>query len=203
MLKIIKPKDHDAHRQRIGALLDLLTVYQGFDLPLEKRSKSHFIIAESDEEGVYGGAVLYLQSIAPHLDLAGTDTNEEAVIKLTSAFQAEGEEYWTARICLCLEEGTSVAKILETQDICHRFYKNLYQAFTKFGEEQRIDYLAYTLRVAETYSMKTYEYWPYRLDVALADQDHEFGHGLLSLKGKAFKARSFKDLQYDKSRRQA
>ena len=42
MLKIISPRDHESQRQRIDAFLDLLAVYQEFDLPSEKQSKSHF-----------------------------------------------------------------------------------------------------------------------------------------------------------------
>lgn len=198
MLKISKQKDYALHHEKVEALLDLLSIYQQFDLAAEKHSKSHFIIAESDEKGVYGGALLYPQEIAPHFLPIATDTNEEKIIKLTSAFQTEENAYWTARICLCLEMPRSVTDILPAQGICYRFYKELYLDFKKFGEEERIDFLAYTLWNGETYSMKTYEYWPYRLDIVLADPDHDFNHGLLSLKGKRFKTR-----QYDKSWRQS
>ena len=189
MLKIIRPEDYIFYEDRIETLLNLLSVGQHFDLPIEKHSKSHFIIAENEEKDVYGGAVIYPQKIPFPLELIETDTHEERAIKLTSAFQVKGDDYWRARICLCLELGRSVAAILETQDMCHRFYKALYLAFKQFGEEQSTDYLAYTLWLPETYSMKTYEYWPYRLDVTIEDPDHDFNHGLLSLKGKAFKAR--------------
>lgn len=197
MLKIIGPNGQKFHQSTIGAFLDLLKVYQNFELSLEIAEKATFLIAEDERYGVYGGAVLYPQKIPSHLDLEETDRNEETIIKLTSTFQVEGKEYWTARICLCLESGASVAKILETQDLCHHFSNNLYQAFIQFGEEQGIDYLAYTFRVPETYNLKTFERWPYQLGVAVADPDHDFGHGILFLKGNAFKAR-----QYDKSWRQ-
>jgi conjugal transfer ATP-binding protein TraC len=57
MLKIIKQKDQTLHHEKVEALLDLLSVYQRFELSAEKQAKSHFILAESDEKSVYGGAV--------------------------------------------------------------------------------------------------------------------------------------------------
>lgn len=198
VLKIIEPKSHNMYRATIDSFLDLLKQHHDLIFSPEIRDRSIFLIASAEnfspsgsksEGEIYGGAILYPQKIPSVLDLADTDTNEEMVIKLTSFFQPKGEEYWTARICLCLEMDTSAAAILETQDISHRFYKELYQAFNKFGKAEGIDYLAYSLRVFETYNVKTFERWPYQLGIMVADPDHEFAQGILSLTGKAFKAR--------------
>ena len=203
MLEFIEPSsDYWCERETIDPFLALLEYHHGVRFSPELRESPAFFIASrkklfslrtSDEE-IYGGAVLYRQKIPSHLDLSDTDTNEETVIKLTSAFQVEGDEYWTARICLCLEHGTSGEVILETQNICRRFYQDLYQAFTKFGKAQGIDYLAFTLRISETYKMKTFEHWPYQLGVNVANSNDDLVHGLLSLNGKAFKIRRYQKL---------
>ncbi|MBA3814751.1 MAG: hypothetical protein H0X26_09795, partial [Alphaproteobacteria bacterium] len=148
-----------------------------------------FSLKQLSHEETYGGAILYRQKIPPVLDLLNTDTNQEKVIKLTSLFHPKGDEYWTARICLGLEHGLSGEAILETQNNCHQFYKDLYQAFMKFGKAQGIDYLAFTLRIAETYRMTTFENWPFQLGITVANANDGLVHGLLSLKGKGFKSR--------------
>ena len=189
MLKTIEPPLHESHKTPINSLLALLTREHGFSLPPKVQARSTFLIASEDKNGVYGGVVLYPQKIAATLDLEPNDTVEENAIKLTSAFQPKGDEYWVARIVLYLERGSSASAMQDAQDICHRFYHNLYRAFASFGERMGLEYLGYTLRIAETYHLKAPTSWPYQLGIVPVDAKDGFIHGILSLKGKSFRPR--------------
>ena len=191
MLRSIEPPFHESHKAPIDSFLTLLKREHKFSVPPKVQTRSTFLIAADNQHGIYGGAVLYPQKIASTLDLEHGDTSEETLIKLTSAFQPKGEEYWTAIILLCLKPGSTAAPILEAQDVCHRFYQNLYRAFIAFGERMGIHYLAYTLQIAETYRLKTYQPWPCELDLVLTGPEAGFVYGILSLKGKPFRARRY------------
>jgi hypothetical protein len=188
MLKIINPNLHEDHGRRINSLLDLLKIYHNFYLSPEIQEKATFIIAEDETRGVYGGAVLYPQKISSSLELAASDTDEETLGKMFSAFQPKGRVYWIARICLCIggEKGSSV---FDRLDLCLSFYKNLYKALTDFGIAEDIEYLSFTLYVSNTIMVLPYEEWPYLLEVKLTEDTDGFLHGILSLKGNKFRLR--------------
>ena len=82
--------------------------------------------------------------------------------------------------------------------IPRRSQQELYQVFTEFGGKQGIEYLGYTLCVAETYNMNAFECWPRHLGVAPGGSQCDYIHGILSLKNKGFKAR-----QYSKAGRES
>ncbi|HUX79405.1 MAG TPA: hypothetical protein VMW10_06650 [Alphaproteobacteria bacterium] len=193
MLKVIEPHAHDLHRATLDSFLGLLKIYQNFCLSPEMKEKAIFLIAEDETRGVYGGAVLYLQQIAPSFDLALGDTREEILGKMFSTFQPKGEEYWRARICFCVEKDAS-SSVLEAVKFCQDFYKKLYKAFAKFGEKKKVEYLPFTLRTADVrvdnnVNILTYKAWPYLLEVRPAETCLEFFHGILSLGGNKFKLR--------------
>lgn len=148
MLKEITSKNYEFHKSNVDPLLDFLKIYQSFRLSSEERDKATFLIAEDDQRGVYGGAVLYPQKISPSLALSPSDTREKSLRKMFSAFQPEGQEYWTARICLCAAWETSTP-ILEIEKLLECFYQNLYQSFAQFGKKKGIEYLTLTHRTID------------------------------------------------------
>lgn len=193
VLKIIESQAHKFHEQKISSLLGLLKIYQNFYLSPEAHDKATFVIAEDDKRGVYGGAVLYPRKISPSLKFMSEDTQDEKLKKIFSSFQPKVKEYWTARTCLCIGHDTSTS-LLETVELCQRFYRNLYKAFCYFGEKENTEYLTFTLHTIDTHvdnnlRILTYQTWPYLLEIKLSDNSDGFFHGILSLKGNAFKAR--------------
>jgi hypothetical protein len=193
MLKVIEPQIHELHGPLLDSLLGLLKIYQGFYLSPEQQDKATFLIPEDDKRGVYGGAVLYTQKISPSLDLAANDTRDETLGKMFSAFQPKVKAYWTARICLCIGQDPSTPH-LETIELYENFYKNLYKAFTEFGEKKETEYLTFTFQATggctdNTLSALLYKNWPYLLEARPSESPDGYVHGILSLKGNKFKAR--------------
>jgi hypothetical protein len=196
MLKIIEPQAHEFYNQKIDSLLSLFKIYQNFYLDPEAQDRATFVIAEDNKRGVYGGTVLYPRKISSVLKLMPEDTYDEALGKMFSSFHAEGKEYWTARICLCIGHDTSTP-LIETVKLCQRFYRNLYKAFLYFGEKNGIETLTFTLRPAEAHvnnslCLLTYQAWPYFLEVRPSDESGGYYNGILSLKGNALKIGTLK-----------
>lgn len=193
MLKIIEPHVHEFYGEKIDTLLGLLKIYQNFYLFPDDRDKATFVVAEDDKRGIYGGAVLYPCMTFPSLEFMPEDTHDEILGKIFSSFHPKTQEYWTARICLCIGHDTSTP-LFEAVKLCQHFYRTLYKAFCYFGEQKRIEYLTFTLRptdthVGNTLRMLTYQTWPYLIEVRASENSDRLFHGILSLKENPFKAR--------------
>ena len=192
MLKSIDSQFYEPRKVRTDSLLSLLKIYHRFYLSFEAHDRATFLVAEDDKRGVYGGAVLYPQKISSSLDISSEDTREERLEKLFSAFQPKGQEYWKARLCLCIGHDTTTP-LFEQIHLCQNFFGNLYYAFTVFGARKEIDYLAITLRLADTrvdnsLNILAYKNWPL-LEVKPSGEPDGYFHGILSLKGNPFEQR--------------
>jgi len=192
MLKIIAPQDHDGHQLQVDSFLNFLKIYQNFSLPLEVQERATFLIAENDVTGVYGGAILYPHSLAPTFELAVKEPEEESLNKMFSAFQFKGKEYWRARIGLYIGDINCSASLSKALDLCDHFYQNLYEAFKAFGSEKSVDYLPFTIHMADVLLTLPHKEWPYFLEVRVDNNSSHYFHGVLSLNGRRFKIRKQK-----------
>jgi len=185
MFKIITPHGHNFHQLAIRSFLDLLKVYQNFKLNSCRKMKSTFIIAEENKRGIYGGAVLYPQKVNNPIEPASYDRYEDSFREAFATFQPDVHEFWTARICFCLEI-TPSSKNLEEINLCGNFYRNLYEAFLAFGLSKEIDFLAFSLYSFERLKPPLYKKWPHCMPVQFSHTSDGLYHGILSFSGKKF-----------------
>ncbi|OJW46258.1 MAG: hypothetical protein BGO67_08555 [Alphaproteobacteria bacterium 41-28] len=176
MLKIIEPQDHGLYKHTIHSFLNLLKVYQKCDLLLndehaQVKSNATFIIAEDDDRGVYGGAVLFTQPVS---------LLYEKIAKVILKFQPERQDVWLGRLCFCVEDNKN-AFTLSALDFYQNFYVELYKALIEFGAKKDLDFLALTLHYKDYENIKTYGYWPYLLEVQPVHAPDFCFHGLLDI----------------------
>jgi len=180
MIQIIHPKGQHAHQQKIGALLDLFKIYHNFHLSSELKENATFMIAEDDQRGVYGGAVLYPQK-NDYLNFKSEYKDEAYLEYIASAFQSRRKEIWTARICLCIGQQNSSTPPLELIDLCESFYKNLYQELTIFKKKKRLGLIAFTLKLADVYETDAIQKWSVVYEIKLKEKSDGFLYGILDL----------------------
>ena len=142
MLRVIEPQHHSSLECQIDSLLDLLKIYQGFELSLKERARSIFIIAHDTIRGVYGGAVFYPQKVK---DL--TDKIKQEILLILE----KNHTVWCSSLCLCLpmDEKTLDMDTLALRDL---FYIDLYRIFCELGKKKRTNCLPLAL------SNKDYQY---------------------------------------------
>lgn len=184
MLKIISPKGHKYHQSSIDAFLDLLAIYQNFNLSDERRKKSTFLIAEDQKHGVYGGALLYPQKVNDPRENESLEGYEDTFHGSFVCFQPQVKEFWIARICYCLE--VNFASPADDQNHCKKFYEELYEAFLQFGEPKDLEFLAFSLCAFESIEPPLHESWPYNMPIRNSEDTSGLFHGILSLKGTRF-----------------
>jgi hypothetical protein len=136
MLKIISPKGQKTHQSTIEAFLDLLKVYQNFELSHTRRKKATFLIAEDKEHGVYGGAVLYPQKVWEDGEEILQDSYEDTFCGAFATYHPQIEDFWIAKICFCLEANFS-PNALNGMELCENFYQELHHALRVFGQNKR------------------------------------------------------------------
>mgnify|MGYP005609366607 CR=1 FL=1 len=106
MLQIINTKAQKKKKKKVDTLLNLFKIYQGFTLSEGEKAKASYIIAEDDQRGLYGGAILYpRQNASSYMDIK--KDSESQLLKVISDFQERRKEIWNARICLCIGENSS------------------------------------------------------------------------------------------------
>lgn len=182
-------ESHAYHKSDIKALLSLLKSYQRFELPFDAWNKVHFLIADNRENGVYGGAVLYCQSITCRDFLIAFTSNPKdknlaknplnAIEDIFSLFPPERETIWAARFCLRVNDKTFplTSEVFEYHE---NFYEELLRYFCAFGEKEGIDYLALTLQARDYTNTRTYG-WPYVFETKPRDSIDRLFHGFLAL----------------------
>jgi len=171
MFKLIEPKDHSFYQTAIESLLGLLKVYQHFELSLQEKSGSIFIIAEDCQRGVYGGVVLRQKKVS---------SLQERMKNIISTFHPDREEVWTATLCLCVELNESFSS-LSTLELSQNFYRNLHKVFLEFGHKVEERFLCLTLSLPEYFKMKKYGNWSYAFEVYHQESLDRRFHGILSL----------------------
>lgn len=192
MFKSTESQDHGVPQHLIDSFLNFLKIYQNFSLPPEVQEKAFFIIAANDKDGVYGGAVLYPHPLATTLNLTANEPEEESLNKMFSAFQFKGKEYWRARVGLYIGEISCRASLSKALDLCDYFYQDIYDAFKEFGSRNSIDYLPFTIHMADVLLSLPHKKWPYFLEVRVDGHSPHYFHGVLSLNGRRFKIRTQK-----------
>ncbi len=185
MLKIIPPKEQKFHQSTIESFLDLLRVYQNFDLSPTRRKNSTFLIAEDRKHGIYGGALLYPQKVYDFEEDFSLDDYEDTFHSAFLTFRPQITEFWTSRICFCLEANLSPGA-LERAELCKCFYHNLYEALLAFGEQKEIEFLAFSLCSFDTIEPPSYKDWPHVLPIRHSEDTEGLFHGILPLKGTKF-----------------
>ena len=171
MLRIIEPKDHCFHRSRIEALLDLFQIYHNFELTLEEKISSTFIIAEDERNGVYGGAILYKKKVGALYD---------KIRNIVSVFHPTGRKVWVGHLCLSLDQSEPFSAFNELE-LCRNFYQNLLKRFIKFGRKKKTKFFILSLHPMASFKEKTYGQWPYLLEVSQKEATDGLFHGVLGL----------------------
>lgn len=184
MFTIIEPKNQNTHQSSIDALLDLLCIYQDFHPSLGRKKKATFIIAQDNQHGVYGGAILYPQQVYKIEEEVLQDDYEDTFRGAFINFRPQIQEFWMARICFCLEANLSPDGLKGTA-LCEKFYNELHNAFVDFGESKNTEFLAFYLCSFETIYPPFYIKWLY-LPIWNSDDESGLTHGILSLTGKKF-----------------
>lgn len=172
MFKIIEPKDHFLHHERIEALLDLFKVYHHFELSPEERVLTTFMIAEDERRGVYGGALLYPKKIG---------SLYSKIKNLISVLHSRGRKIWVVNLCLCLEEDNPVESLTKLE-LCQSFYAILLKKFMKFGRKKNAKFLILSLHPTASFKEKTYGRWPYLFEINPKESLDGLFHGILSLR---------------------
>ena len=180
-----QPESHKYHKSEIKTLLRLLKSYQRFELPLEERSKASFVIADNRKNGVYGGAVLYRQSLVCRDFLSAftlSSQEENLLYSIENIFShcfPEVETIWAARVCLRVNDKTFplTPDLFEYHE---SFYEELFKYFCAFGETEGIKYLALTLQARDHINTKTYG-WPYVFEIKHKESVDRLFHGFLAL----------------------
>lgn len=185
MLKIINSKDQKSHKSSIEGLLDLLTVYQNFSFSETRRKKTTFLIAEDNEHGVYGGAVLYPQTIMEFEDEGVNDDYEHTFCCAFENIRPHIKKFWIARICFCLEANFSPSG-LENMELCEKFYDEMYESLTSFGNAKEAEFLALSVCSFATVEPPLHKKWPYLLPIKRSNDTSGLFHGILSLKKTKF-----------------
>ena len=171
MLKIIEPKDHCLHKSRIEALLDLFKLYHNFELTLEEKARTTFIIAEDESHDVYGGALLYKRKLGDLHDKIG---------KIVSTLHASGRKIWVANLCLSLDQSEPFST-LDELELCQAFYQNLLKRFMKFGRKKNAKFFILSLHPMASFKEKLYGRWTYLLEIYHKDATDGLFHGILGL----------------------
>ena len=178
-----QPESHEYHKSEINTLLRLLKSYQRFKLPLEERPKTNFVIADNRKNGVYGGAVLYRQSLVcrDFLSAFTLSSQEEnplySIENIFSHCSPEAETIWAARVCLRVNDKTFplTSNLFEYHE---NFYAELLRYFCTFGKREGIKYLA--LQARDHINTKTYG-WPYVFEIKPKESIDRLFHGFLAL----------------------
>ena len=148
MLKIIGPKGHRFHQSSIEAFLDLLNVYQDFELSRRDEKRLLFLSAEDNGHGVYGGAVLYPQKVwgLPEEDVSH-DRYEDTFCGAFATFRPLIQEFWIARICFCLEANFSPEALWKEWPFVRIFTKKCmgFSCLWKVAEKGIPSFQAYVL----------------------------------------------------------
>lgn len=175
MFKIIGRRSHGAQKVSIDSLLDLFKVSQNFSLDPKVRAKATFIVAENDQYGIYGGAILFPhQNSYPNF----TSKDKELFVRIFSFLQPRRKKLWMARICLCVGQDPS-SPSLELIDLCESFYDTLYQEIESFRNKKKAGFIAFTMRLADLYHTDALKKWAYLCEIKLKEiSDGEF-HGII------------------------
>jgi len=172
MLMTIEPKDHPFYKSKIGALLDLFKIYQGIELSFEEEKKATFIIAEDNERGVYGGALLLPEEACPL---------PKNIRNLISFFLYKKDVIWTLSLCLALERDESYFTI-NLLDLYKNFYQHLFDVLVAFGRQKEIEFLHLTLAPPEYDNLKKYGVlWLHMREIKPIDSTNDFFYGILPL----------------------
>lgn len=172
MIKIIKPKDQQFHKAKIGSFLDVLKVYQNLELSAEEQARTIFMIAEDEKRGVFGGATLSLHKL---------ERLPDKIAKIISSLCLSKKRVWVANLCLCTEQDEPYSS-LEQLDVYQGFYDDLFKKFIKLGKQEKVGFLVLSLRPMDFFKSKTYGHWPYLLEISPKDSLDNLFHGILALK---------------------
>lgn len=171
MLTFITPRERTHHKEKVETLLNLFKIYQRFELPASLQNKATFLVAENNENGIYGGAVLYPKK---------AKSLYEKLARGLLKFSPHIEDVWCVRICFSAKQAEGY-HTLDTVGFYETFYKEMYESLSEWGKQNNVSFLALTLEYKEYKESKSYGQWPYLLELDFSEtSDHKF-HGLLVL----------------------
>jgi len=169
MFRIIEPKDYSYYRARIDLFIGLIRLKQDLPLSCEEQAYSTFIIGEGENGIVYGGAVLYKQSIS---------TLPTQLRTFLSTCVLNMEDVWVCTLALCFESTSGSKGKLNFSQV---FYSRLLQKLNEFGKKKSISFLCLTLNPFERLRIKDKKVWSCILEVDPKKNLNSFFYGILPL----------------------
>ena len=127
MIKPIKLAYHDVNKSFLDPLLEAIKDNPALHCSFQDPSKSTFIVARDEVNGIYGGALLLKKRISSLQRKAGMPM-----------LTYQPKKVWTCTVCIQIEEsGCSPCY----ESFCKIFYRNLYEKLIEFGIKEKIDFL--------------------------------------------------------------
>ena len=187
MFTLIQQKKKKSDLAKIESFLDLLKDYQDIDVSISRKKNATFIVADNEKYEAYGGALLYPQKVDSS-DQEASDLYDETLCGAFKIFQPDIQEFWMARVCLCLKDQS--CSIPENINCLRNAYKEMYRQLIAFGEQKNLDFLSFTLNSAAPFmNLLLGEEWPNRIDITYSGSEDRLCHGVLSITGKKFLTR--------------
>ncbi|MBX9786076.1 MAG: hypothetical protein K2Y08_01940 [Alphaproteobacteria bacterium] len=172
MFRTIEPKDYSYYRARIDLFIGLIKLKQDLPLSCEEQAYSTFIIDEGENGIIYGGAVLYKQSV---------NTLPTQLRTFLSTCVVNGEDVWVCTPALCFESTNISSTNKDKLNFSQAFYSRLLQKLNEFGKEKSIDFLCLTLNSFERLRIKDKKVWSCLLEVGPKKNLNSFFYGILPL----------------------
>ena len=170
MFKIIEPHRQCYYRTRLDLFVGLMKFQQRFFLSREEQSQATFILAEDEEEDVYGGAILYWKSTQElHPQIRRTILTfcpyEEKILECTFFLKSE-----------------RLSHIREREFFMKMFYRNLLEKLIEVGREHGVYFLCLTLNPIESFRMRKESFWPWIVELTPPESLDGLFYGILSLR---------------------
>lgn len=178
MLKVIEPQYHVSFSPQVELFLDLIEKSQDLPLTIDELYTATFILAENEDFGLYGGAILWRRPVE---DLYSQ------IRDIVSTFLPHKNKVLCGTLSLGLDSGNPfytgpIPSAFQT------FHTELLQCCVNLGVRKKIHFLCLTLSPMEYYASKKKGHWPYLFEVNPQHSLDGLFHGILPLKanGRSF-----------------
>lgn len=173
MFKIIEPEYHCFYKTLIDRFMELIKLHH-FNLSERDQNRATFILADTKNDGVCGGAFLLKRKL--------NEFSPELIIAL-SDFLSPAECVWECTIALSIEKGSLLYQMDGDDRFCQTFYRNLHNRLMLLGKKEGVGFLCISLESGEYLCTEGLISWPYVLELKPQDSSDGLFHGILPLIG--------------------